>query len=231
MIHLVERILAPKEFTEIDESLLRHLLESIVLQVLRKGSARPEADGDRLGAARDANLTSLTNKGPRRHGEEVGGERRRLSEAAQRTSIRINRFNCALRTVRHHRPLGGSEHLKGQARLNIRLIEEWCHAMCLVRLKVGVDVLGAIFRVNEAEEAVAPRIEEVLVLNLQQILSAWLELRPVKGEPVAVPLRVCDGGAVEAHGADRLPAEAEEDRTARSCGKGEADDNASAESV
>ena len=83
VIHLVERILTTEEFAEIDKGLLRHLLESIVLQVLRKGAARPEANGDRLGTARDANLTSFANKGPRRHGEEVGGEWRCLGEAAQ----------------------------------------------------------------------------------------------------------------------------------------------------
>ena len=103
--------------------------------------------------------------------------------------------------------------------------------MCLVRLKVGVDVLGTIFWVNEAEETITTRIEEVLVLKLQQVFGAWLEVRPVKGEPVAVPLRVDDGGAIKAHGADRLPTEAEEDRTTRRCGKAESDRDAPAESV
>ena len=36
VIHLVERILTAEDFAEIDKGLLRHLLESIVLQVLRK---------------------------------------------------------------------------------------------------------------------------------------------------------------------------------------------------
>ena len=103
--------------------------------------------------------------------------------------------------------------------------------MCLVRLKVGVDVFGAIFRVNEAEEAVAPRVKEVLVLNLQQVLCSWLELRPIKGEPVTVPLWVRDRGAIKAHVTDRLPTEAEEDRTTRRCGKAEADRDAPVESI
>ena len=103
--------------------------------------------------------------------------------------------------------------------------------MCLVRLKVGVDVLGTIFWVNKAEEAVAPRVKEVLVLNFQQVLCSWLELRPVKGESEAVPLRVDDCGAIKAHGPDRLPTEAEEDRTTRRCGKAEADRDAPAESI
>ena len=87
--------------------------------------------------------------------------------------------------------------------------------MRLVRLKVCVDVFGAIFRIYEAEDPVATRIKGVLVLNLKPILRSALQETLIKSESIAVPGWRSYVTPIEAHGANGLASEAEEDRAFR----------------
>jgi hypothetical protein len=190
-------------------------MESIVLKVCGEGAPRPEAHRDGLCATREVQLTSLANECACGHCKQVSGEWWRLSERAQRSPVSLNRSGGALGAVRHHHPLRWGEHLKRESRLDVRLIEERCHAVRLVRLKVCVDVFGAIFRIYEAEDPVTTRIKGVLVLNLKPILRPALQETLIKGESIPVPGWRCYVTPIETHGLDRLASEAEEDRAFR----------------
>ena len=175
VIQLVERVLASEERAEIDECLFRHLMEAAVFKVCGEGAPGPEAHRDCLSAPREAQLPSFADECARGHCKQISGKWWRLSERVQRTPVSLNRSGGTLGAVRHHHPLGWGEHLKRETSLDVRLIKERCHAVRFVRLKVCVDVFGAIFRIYEAEDPVATCIKGVLVLNLKPILRPALQ--------------------------------------------------------
>jgi hypothetical protein len=190
-------------------------MEAIVFKVCGEGAPRPETHRDGLCAAREVQLTSLANECACGHCIQIGREWWRLSERAQRSPIRFNGSRGTFGAIRHHHPLGWGEHLKCESRLDVWLIEERCHAVRLVRLKVCVDVFGAIFRIYEAEDPITTRIKGVLVLNLKPILRPALQETLVKGESISVPRWRCYVTPIETHGLNRLASEAEEDRVFR----------------
>ena len=127
-----------------------------------------------------------------------------------------------LRAIAKDAPGGRGGDGQRELRLDVGLIEERRHAMRLVRLKVGVDVFGLIFRINEAEDAIATGVIGVLIRHLEEVLGARLQSSGWEGQAVTAPLRGVDDHAVQREAVDGAPAEAEEDRPGVPSGKGEA---------
>ena len=94
-----------------------------------------------------------------------------------------------LRAIPKDAPCGGGGDGQRELRLDVGLIEERRHAMRLVRLEVGVDVFGLIFRINEAEDAIATGVVGVLERHLKEVLGARLQPSGWQREAIPVPVR------------------------------------------
>jgi hypothetical protein len=84
--------------------------------------------------------------------------------------------------------------------------------MRLVWLKVCVDVFVLIFGINEAEDAIATGVVDVLIRDLQKVLGTRLQPGGWQRKAIPVPVRSLDRDAVEREAVDGASAEAEEDR-------------------
>ena len=79
--------------------------------------------------------------------------------------------------------------------------------MRFIRLEVRVDVLGVVFRIDEAMKAVARRVVVIEIPNAHHVFFA--EQLAGQGQPIAGPVRL-SGMAVDLQLLDRAPAEIEE---------------------
>ena len=215
LVVLAERVRVVEELREEVEPLLCDFEQLRLVHVGDERLAREEAEGD---------LAVLVTEGvvrPAHEGEQVRREALRRHERVADAAV-LQRLARRLGAVRDHLPLGGRGHRQVVARLDVGLIEAGEEAVRAVGLEVGVEVLLAVLRIDELVEAVAGVVVLVLVADPDGVLAGEQVSR--QHEPVAVPLRVVHGRAVDLE-ADDLVAGVVDERAVRGSGgiEGEAD--------
>ena len=214
LVVLAERVAEVEEVGVEAEPLAGDLEEFVGIEVLLQRGAAEHAERGVLPAIVKAHV------GPGREREQVGAEAGRRLKPPPGARAALDRLRLGGRIVADDLPLRRRGHRQVVGRLEVGLVEAGQQAVRVVGLEVGVEVLRAVFGIDEL---VQPRADVVVVVAVADAhLVVRGQVRAVEVETVALAARRAHR-AIDLNRMDLAAGEVEERAVGRR-GVGEAHD-------
>ena len=192
LVVLPEGVAKVEEVGVETEPLAGDLEKLVGVEVLLQRGAAEDAQRGVLPAVVEAHV------GPGGEREQVGAEARRRLKPPPRARAALDRLRLGGGVVAHDFPLRRRGHGQVVGRLEVGLVEAGQQAVRVVGLEVGVEVLRAVFGIDEL---VQPRADVVVVVAVADAhLVVGGQIRAVEEEAVALMAH----GALRAVDLDRM---------------------------
>ena len=193
LVVLVERIAEVEEVGVEAQALAGDLEELVGVEVLGQRGAAADAERRVFPAVVEAHV------GTRRERQQVGAEARGGHEATPRAFAALDRLRLGDRVVGDHLPGTGSGDGQVVGALEVGLVETGQQAVGVVGLEVGVEVFGAVLRIDKLMQSCADVVVVVGVADAHLVRSG--QIGAVEIETVALmargPLDAVDGQRVD----------------------------------